>query len=92
MAAPEEREPKAESGADNRSQDAVARCGDGGAEVRLQHDDGADGSPVAVLEAKSQRDHQQRAAARAVLAAWIRSRCRSQFKQALRRNSIDAAI
>lgn len=48
----EEREEKSEERADEGSEDAVARGGDGCAEVGLQNDDGADGAPVAVVEAE----------------------------------------
>ncbi len=50
-----QRKRKAEERADQCAQDAIARGGDGGAEVRLQHDDGADGAPVAVVQAERMR-------------------------------------
>ena len=52
----EQRERKTENGPDDGAEHAVARRGDGGAEIRLQNDDGADRSPVAVVQSKSQRD------------------------------------
>ena len=51
---PEERERKPDNGADQRAENAVAGCSDGGAKVGLQHDDGADGAPVAVMQPEAQ--------------------------------------
>jgi hypothetical protein len=48
-------ERKTDERADQRSQKTVARGGDRGTEVRLQHDDGADRAPVAVVQAESLR-------------------------------------
>ena len=50
----EERKREAKGGANDRAEDAIARGGDGGAEVGLENDDGADGSPVAVMQAEAQ--------------------------------------
>lgn len=52
----EEGEEKAEERAQEGAKDAVARGGDGGAEVGLEDNDGADGSPVAVVKAEEAGD------------------------------------
>ena len=46
----EEGEGEAENGADEGAEDAIARGVDGGSDVGLQDDDGADGAPVAVVQ------------------------------------------
>jgi hypothetical protein len=85
-----EREPETEGGTDQGSQDAVARCGDGGAEVRLQHNDGADGSPVAVPEAESQRDPPAESSGQGGSRGVDQKPLALPVQQALRSNSIDA--
>ena len=67
--------------ANQRSHQPIARSGHRGADIRLQHDDGADRAPIAVAPAEcAAPSHQQSAAASAVLAAWISNRRRSQLK------------
>jgi hypothetical protein len=85
-----ERKPETEGGTDQGSQDAVARCGDGGAEVRLQHNDGADGSPVAVPEAESQRDPPTESSGQGGSRGVDQKPLALPVQQALRSNSTDA--
>ena len=49
-------ERESEGGADERAEDAIARRGDGCAEVGLKDDDGTDGAPVAVVKAEAKGD------------------------------------
>ena len=48
----EERKRKSQNCADDGAEDAIARGVDGGSDVGLENDDGADGAPVAIVEAE----------------------------------------
>ena len=49
-----ERKGEAEQGADQRAKQPFARGGNGGADIGLQHNNRADGTPIAVVQAEAQ--------------------------------------
>ena len=87
-----QRKRKAECSADHGSQNAVARRGDGGAKVRLQHDDGADRSPVAVVQSESQRDPPAESSGQGSLGGVNQQPLAVPVQQALLGRSVNAAV